>query len=47
MLSATNYNFGGQYKNDDNVILEIDSQGNKKVRFAPVPAEETRKIYFF
>lgn len=42
MLSATDYNFGGQYKNDDNVILEIDGQGNKKVRFAPVPASETK-----
>ena len=42
LLSATDYNYGGQYKTDDNVILEIDSQGNKKVRFAPVPAEETK-----
>ena len=43
MLSVTDYSFGGQYKNDDNVILEIDGQGNKKVRFAPVPASETQK----
>ena len=35
---CTNYIYGGRYKTDDNVILEIDSQGNKKVRFAPVPA---------
>ena len=42
MLSSTNYSYGGQYKTDDNVILEIDSQGNKKVRFAPVPAEDTK-----
>ena len=42
MLSAADYDFGGQYKNDDNVILEIDGQGNKKVRFAPVPARETK-----
>ena len=42
MLSATDYNFGGQYKTDDNVILEIDSQENKKIRFAPVPAEKTK-----
>ena len=34
---CTDYSYGGQYKTDDNVILEIDSQGNKKVRFAPVP----------
>ena len=42
MLSAADYDFGGQYKNDDNVILEIDGQGNKKVRFAPVSASETK-----
>nr|MBP3280765.1 Fic family protein [Treponema sp.] len=42
MLSSTNYSYGGRYKTDDNVILEIDSQGNKKVRFAPVPAEDTK-----
>ena len=42
MLSATDYNFAGQYKNDDNVILEIDGQGNKKVRFTPIPASETK-----
>ena len=27
MLSASDYDFAGQYKNDDNVILEIDSFG--------------------
>ena len=42
LLSATDYNYGGIYKSDDNVILEIDSYGNKKVRFAPVPANETK-----
>lgn len=42
LLSLTDYNYGGTYKTDDNVILEIDNQGNKKVRFAPVPAEETK-----
>lgn len=42
LLSLTDYNYGGTYKTDDNVILEIDSQGNKRIRFAPVPAEETK-----
>lgn len=42
MLSATDYNFAGKYKNDDNVILEINALGNKKVRFAPVSANETK-----
>jgi Fic family protein len=32
---------GGKYKNSDNVIAETDSQGNKTVRFAPVPAFQT------
>lgn len=32
---------GGYYKTSDNVIAEIDSAGNKKVRFQPVPAWET------
>lgn len=32
---------GGAYKNADNVIQEIDEQGNKFVRFQPVPAWET------
>jgi Fic family protein len=32
---------GGKYKNSDNAITEVDSKGNKKLRFAPVPAWET------
>ena len=32
---------GGNYKNSDNVIEEEDAQGNKHVRFQPVPAWET------
>ncbi len=42
LLSATDYNYGGSYKTDDNVILETDAQGNKKIRFAPIPAAETK-----
>ncbi len=41
MLSAAGYEFGGQYKTEDNVILEMDSAGNRRVRFRPVPASET------
>ena len=41
LLSATGYEFGGQYKGNDNVILEIDKDGRRKIRFAPVPATET------
>ena len=33
---------GGYFKTTDNVIAEVDSVGNKKVRFQPVPAWETQ-----
>lgn len=32
---------GGKYKSSDNIIEEVDSQGNKKLRFVPVHAWET------
>ena len=41
MLSYAGDGFGGHYKTDDNVILEIDAAGMRKVRFRPTPAEET------
>ena len=31
----------GSYKNSDNVITEIDVEGNQKARFIPVPAFQT------
>lgn len=34
-------NAGGSFKAADNVIAEVDSEGNKKVRFQPVSAWET------
>ena len=43
MMSPAGYEYGGQYKTDDNVILEVDSDGNRRVRFCPTPAEETPK----
>lgn len=42
MMSFASYEYGGKYKTDDNVILEIDSDGNRRVRFRPTPAEETQ-----
>lgn len=33
--------YGGNYKTADNVIAEVDTQGNKHIRFQPVPAWET------
>ena len=41
MMSFAGYEYGGQYKTDDNVILEID--GNRRVRFRPTTASETLK----
>ena len=35
------YDIGGKYKAADNIIEEKDTQGNKFVRFKPVPAWET------
>jgi len=40
MLSYTG-NGGGQYKRQDNVIMEVDAAGMRRVRFTPTPAEET------
>jgi Fic family protein len=34
-------NGGGHYKDSDNVIMEVDANGARRVRFAPTPADET------
>ncbi len=41
LLRPAGGSFAGQYKTDDNVILEIDADGNRRVRFRPTPAAET------
>ena len=41
MMGFTGYEYGGKYKTDDNVILEVDADGNRRVRFCPTPASET------
>ncbi|WP_337943067.1 Fic family protein [Ruthenibacterium lactatiformans] len=41
LLSIAGYAYGGRYKTDDNVILEVDAAGNRKVRFSPTSAVET------
>lgn len=43
VMNYAGYEYGGQYKTDDNVILEIDANGNRRVRFRPIPASETAK----
>ena len=40
LLSIAGYEDGGHYKMNDNVILEVDSSGMRKVRFSPTPATE-------
>lgn len=32
---------GGRWKNSDNLIAEVDTAGNQRVRFKPIPAFET------
>lgn len=41
MMSYSGYEYGGKYKTDDNVIIELDNEGNRKIRFKPTPAKET------
>ena len=41
LMSIAGYEYGGQYKADDNVILEVDTNGRQRVRFRPVPASGT------
>ena len=43
MMSYSGNEYGGEYKNEDNIILEIDNEGNRRVRFRPTSAEETPK----
>lgn len=41
LLFASDEDFAGAYKKFDNAIIEIDADGNRRVRFAPVSASET------
>ena len=41
MMSPSGDELAGKYKVTDNVIVEIDTEGNRRVRFRPVPATET------
>lgn len=41
MLSASNPGEAGHYKTQDNVIMEVRSDGTRQVRFSPIPARET------
>ena len=41
LMSAAGYEYGGRYKTDDNLILEVDPGGQRRIRFRPVSAAET------
>ena len=43
MMSLSGDDLAGQYKQTDNVIVEIDGNGNRRVRFRPIPASETKE----
>lgn len=42
MMTVAGYEQGGQFKKNDNLIIEVDSAGYRKVRFRPTPAAQTR-----
>ncbi|MDY6049038.1 MAG: hypothetical protein SPI77_00455 [Corynebacterium sp.] len=41
LLTVSNAHDAGAYKTTDNVIVEVDRDGYRSVRFRPLPAEET------
>jgi len=41
LYSYTDTSIAGRWKTTDNIIEEIDGQGNSSIRFHPVPASET------
>ena len=41
MMSFSGYEYGGKYKTDNNVIMEVSADGTRSVRFQPTPASET------
>ena len=43
MMSYTGNENSGKYKTDNNLIIEQDEDGNRKVRFKPISAKETPK----
>ncbi len=43
MMQTAGYEYGGQYKTNDNYIIEEDKNGNRKIRFKPVPASEVKE----
>ena len=42
MMNIAGYEYGGKYKIEDNLIMAIDANGRRSVRFRPVPAQDTK-----
>ena len=45
LYSYSHVNHKGKFKTMDNTIVEVNSMGNKKVRFKPVSSFETEKYF--
>lgn len=43
MMAVAGDESAGKYKNTDNVIIEVDSDGKRRVRFRPISAGETKE----
>ena len=43
MMSYSAYEYAEKYKMDDNLIIEEDKEGNRKIRYKSVSAKETPK----
>ena len=43
VTSASGYELSGKYKTENNLIMEIDETGRRRVRFTPVTASETEE----
>ena len=43
MMTPSSDDLAGKYKQNDNIIVEVDNYGNRKVRFRPVPSNETKE----
>ncbi len=43
LMNVAGYEDGGRYKEHDNVILEVDKFGERRIRFRPTPAADTPK----
>ncbi|MBR7160224.1 MAG: Fic family protein [Clostridia bacterium] len=42
MMQTAGYEYGGQYKTEDNYVIEQDPDGNRRVRFKPTSAVEVQ-----